>query len=604
MSSALIIGHLRVPRAKRDFRSHGLFIRIQARDSSTEIDSCDVLRLGGVARRASAKSTASPYWGAVESQALTGRRTPLGQVRALRAESRISLALPVACVLVGAWLVLAPRSPDLAAQIYRASVFERYGFALWDDNWYAGHHLPGYSLLFPWLALLLGIRLVGALAVIASTFAFERIALTVYGPRARRGAVCFAVAAAGDLWIGRITFALGVTFAALAALALVRERPWLAGPLAAVCAATSPVAGLLLALAGATHVLVTRRRVAGLALVAPVLLVVVPLEAFFPEGGWEPFAASSVIATLAVTLAFLYAVPREERLLRSGALVYLGVTVLSILPTPMGSNIDRYAVLLAGPLVLCALGRDGFRQAGRPLAAVCAAVAGIVVWTVWGPVRESTGVTGDPSTNAAYYTPLERFLATHGGPLVRVEVPFTHSHWEAALLAPRFPLARGWERQLDTKDDPIFFKSPLAVSAYGAWLHDNAVGYVALPDVRLDGSSDEEAALIRRGLPYLREVFSSAHWRVFAVLERTPLASAPGVLTGLDHDSFTLRFATAGRSIVRVHYTPYWTAVAGRACVTSAPGGWTAVSVNAPGVVRVVARFSLGRALGLQGGCG
>jgi hypothetical protein len=540
----------------------------------------------------------------VESQAFSERPASLGRARALLAEGSFSLALALACVLIVVWLVLAPRSPDMAAQTYRASLFESSGFAVWDNNWYGGHHLPGYSLVFPWLALLLGMKLVGVLAVLVSTFTFERIASAVYGPRARWGAVCFALAAAGDLWIGRITFALGVTFAVLAVLALVRERPWLAAVFTAVCAATSPVAGLLLALAGATHVLATRRPLAGLALAAPAFLVAIPLELLFPEGGWEPFAASSVTATLAVTLAFLYAVPREERLLRIGGFVYLGVTLLSIAPTPMGSNIDRYAVLLAGPLALCALGRDGFRQAGRPLAAVVMAVGGIVVWTAWGPVRESAGIAGDPSTRASYYIPLERFLDAHGGHLLRVEVPFTHSHWEAALLAPSFVLARGWERQLDTKYDPIFFENKLTPAAYHAWLADNAVSYVALPDVRLDGSSDEEAALIRSGLPYLREVFSSAHWRVFAVLAPTPLASAPARLSELDHDSFTLRFPTPGRSLVRLHYTRYWTVVGGHACVAPAPGGWTAVSVKSAGVVRVAARFSLARAFGLAGACG
>lgn len=546
---------------------------------------------------------ASPYWGAVESPALTERAPTLGQGRALLADGNLSLALSFAGVLIAAWLVVAPRSPDLAAQTYRAWLFENSGFSVWDNNWYGGHHLPGYSLVFPWLALVLGIKLVGAAAVLVSTFAFERIAYEVYGPGARWGVVCFAVAAAGDLWIGRITFALGVTFATLAVWALVRERPWLAGVLAAVCAATSPVAGLLLALAGATHVLATRKARAGFALVLPVLLVVAPLELLFPEGGWEPFAASSVTATLAVTLAFLYAVPRSERLLRIGARVYLGVTILSIAPTPMGSNIDRYAVLLAGPLALCALGRDGFRQPGRPLAAVVAAVGLIVVWTAWGPVRESAGIAGDPSTRAAYYLPLERFLDVHGGSLVRVEVPFTHSHWEAALLAPKFSLARGWERQLDTKYDPIFFKEGLTAAAYHAWLANNAVVYVALPDVRLDGSSDEEAALIRAGQPYLREVFSSAHWRVFAVLGSTPLASAPGQLTKLGHDSFSLRFSGAGESLVRLHYTRYWTVIEGHACL-AAHDGWTAVSAKSPGVVRVAARFSPARAFGLAGACG
>ena len=65
-----------------------------------------------------------------------------------------------------------------------------------------------------------------------------------------------------------------------------------------------------------------------------------------------------------------------------------------------------------------------------------------------------------------------------------------------------------------------------------------------------------------------------------------------------------MRFASAGRALVRLHYTRYWTvsgAHAVGACVTSAPGGWTAVSASGPGVVHVVASFSLGRALGLDG---
>jgi hypothetical protein len=55
---------------------------------------------------------------------------------------------------------------------------------------------------------------------------------------------------------------------------------------------------------------------------------------------------------------------------------------------------------------------------------------------------------------------------------------------------------------------------------------------------------------------------------------------------------------------VRLHYTRYWTLTRGYGCVAPAPGGWTSVSVKAPGVVRVVAHFSLARGLGLAGdGC-
>lgn len=567
---------------------------------------------------------ASGNTGRVEAHAVSERRSSLARIRAWPLSRWVTPALLLACLLVGAWLLVDPRSPDLAAQSYRETLFARYGFTLWDDNWYAGHHLPGYSLIFPWLALALGMRVLGALAVLVSTVAFERIVVPIYGPRARWGAVCFAIAAAGDLWIGRLTFALGVSFAMLAVLAALWRRPWLTALLTAVCAATSPVAGLLLALAAVSWAIavgtgLTDREsgVLGtcrgtllalcsppaLALVAPVLLVVLPLEALFPEGGWEPFALSSILANVGVVLAFLYALPRGERTLRIGAFVYLFAVLVSIVPAPMGGNIDRYAVLLAAPLLVCALARDGLRANGRPAALTIAAAAGILIWTGWGPVRESAGVSGDHSTSEAYYRPLERFLASHGGPLVRVEIPFTHSHWEAALVAPDQPLARGWERQLDTKYDGIFFSEEnLSPSSYANWLHNDAVSYVALPDVRLDGSSDQEAALIRRGQPFLREVLRTAHWRVFAVLGSASLASAPAALIALGHDSFALHFARAGRSLVRMRYTRYWAPSAG-GCVSEGAGGWTAVSAKSAGVVRVSTRFSLSRALGLSGGC-
>jgi hypothetical protein len=548
----------------------------------------------------------------VDSEVLTERLQPLDQVGALAAEQAVPLAaermvplaLMAASVLVVAWLLVAPDSPDLAAQVYRVRLFEHGGFSMWDDNWYAGHSLPGYSLLFPWLASMLGMRLVGALAVIASTWGFERLMSAVYGRRAHWAAVCFALAAAGDLWIGRLTFALGVALGVLAVLALVRERPPLAALLAALCAAASPVAGLMVGLAGTTHMVAERRLRAAMALTAPPLAVIAVLEGLFPEGGWEPFAASSLIATLAVTAAYLYAMPRRERLLRIGGTLYIPVVLLSLLHTPMGSNVERYGVLLAAPLLVAGASRSGWHGRGRPVVAVGAALGGILVWTAWGPVRESEGVAGDPSTKMAYYAPLERFLATHGGPLVRVEVPFTHSHWEAALLAPEVSLARGWERQLDTKYDPLFFAGKLTASAYRDWLDRQGVGYVALPDARLDTSAVREGSLVRHGLPYLREVLHTAHWRVFVVRRPAPLASWPARLVEMGHDEFRLTFARAGTSLVKLHYTPYWRPLMGAACVTAAREGWTLVRAARAGTVMVAARFSVARALGLGEGPG
>jgi hypothetical protein len=529
--------------------------------------------------------------------------------------ARVHPALLVAAVLVAVWLLVDPRTPDLAAQVYRVNLFAHTGFGVWDEHWYAGHHLPGYSLLFAPLGALLGVRITAALAVLMSVALFERLMARHYGAGARWGAVWFAVAAVSDAWSGRLTFALGVAFALAAVLACAHRRNRLCVALSVLCAASSPVAGVLLALAGVTHTLTHRSPRAALVLAAPVGFVLAPLALLFPEGGFEPYPVASFAATVAVVLGFLWTLPPDRRLLRLGAVLYLMACLASlVIHSPLGSNIERYAVLLAGPLLVCTLVADRSAQAQlagshhadawalgrRPAVAVCMVLGGIALWVLWGPVRETLAIAGNASTRASYYAPVKRFLSAHGGATVRVEVPFTRSHWEAALLAPSVSLARGWEKQLDTKYDAILLESGLTVAGYERWLHTNAVSYVALPDTPLDPSSAQEGALIRRGLPYLREVFASKHWRIFAVLDPTPIVLGPGRLTFLGHDSFTLGAVEPGRFLVRVRYTRYWTLTRGRGCVARAPGGWTAVTARAPGTVSVAARFSFVRALGLD----
>jgi hypothetical protein len=430
------------------------------------------------------------------------------------------------------------------------------------------------------------------------------------------------VAAVGDVWIGRLAFALGVTFALAAVLALSRGRPVIAGLLAVLCAAASPVAAVLLGLAGLTHALSRRSPLALLSLAAPAAAVVVPVALLFPEGGTEPYTTVSFAATALVAIAFLWALPPGQPLLRDGGLLYLLACVLCLaVPTPIGSNVERYAVLLAGPLLLCALqcapeahgggsSRGGRRAtprraSGRGLTpAALAALLVCAVWVGWGPARETLAVSQNASTEASYYEPLERFLAMRAGSPTRVEVPLTRSHWEAALLAPTISLARGWEKQLDERFDKALLGPALNAATYRRWLGEQAVGYVALPDTPLDPSSAQEGRLIRGGLPYLREVSRSSHWRIYAVLGATPLASGPGQLTALGHDSFTLRADSPGRFLLRVRFSPYLTLTTGHGCVGPAAGGWTSVLARASGSMTVRAQFSLSGALGLAGACG
>lgn len=509
------------------------------------------------------------------------------------------------------WLLVEPRTPDLAAQVYRVSLYRHLGFTVWDEHWYAGHHLPGYSLTFPPLAALLGMRTVAVLSLLLSAGLFERLVRGLYGEAARWGALWFALAALADVWIGRLTFALGVAFAVACFFVFLAperrggegtrhdERDRLQGlarsavvvMLALLCSASSPVAGLLLALVALTCSLTTRSPRAALLVGVPAVAAVVALAVLFPEGGWEPYPTTSLLATVAVVAGFLLVLPAGRNELRVAGLVYLGVCVLSVaLHTPMGANVERYGLLLAAPLLLCAVG-GAWGPPARFTPAVLAVLCGIAVWTAWGPVRETAAVAGDPSTGAAYYRPLQRFLASHGGALVRVEVPFTRGHWESAWLAPSVSLARGWEKQLDTRYDLVLLRHGLTAAGYREWLSEQAVSYVALPDVSLDPSSAQEGRLIERGLPYLREVSSSRHWRVYRVLGATPLVQGPGWLTALGHGSFALQARAAGSFLVRIHYTPYWTVTRGKGRVGRAPGGWTSVSVGGPGPVSVVARF-------------
>jgi len=535
---------------------------------------------------------------ATASTARAARRLPWGPLAALLG--------------VAVWLLVDPRTPDLAAQVYRASLFREAGWTVWDSRWYAGHDVPGYSLVFPPLAALLGVRAVGALAVLASAALFELVARRAYGAAARWGAVWFALAALGDVWSGRITFALGVSFG-LAAVAVGTRggvaRASLAVVLAMLSAACSPVAGALLALAALTHSLVARSPRSAVLLGAPALATIALLVACFAEGGWEPYPLLSFLATLLAIGVFVLALPRDVALLRMGALLYLAVCVACVaVHTPMGANVERYGVLLAGPLLVCALLDPAARAGGharawaRGRAGAAVAVAALLtigLWTVWGPVRETAAVAGNASTAASYYTPVERFVASHGGGAVRIEVPFTRGHWEAAWLAPHVSLARGWEKQLDERYDGVLLAKGLTAASYYAWLRREAVSYVALPDAALDPSSAREGRLIEAGLPYLRLVRRTRDWRIYAVLDATPLAQGPGRLTGVGHDGFALRARMRGDFLVRLHYTRYWAVTRGSACVSAGADGWTAVRVREPGVVRVAARFSLARALGL-----
>ncbi|HEU4657015.1 MAG TPA: hypothetical protein VFR97_05800, partial [Capillimicrobium sp.] len=256
---------------------------------------------------------------------------------------------------------------------------------------------------------------------------------------------------------------------------------------------------------------------------------------------------------------------------------------------PVGGNVTRLAALTAGPLVAAALGPR------RPLVLAALAVP-LVYWQAMPPIRDVAVAAGDPSTRADYYAPLvaaiERDRGGDRSP-IRIEVPFTRAQWEAARLAPRVALARGWQRQLDRERNALFYDGTLTTERYEAWLRENGIAYVAVPDVALDDSARAEAALVTAGVPGLDEVWRDEHWRLYRVAARRD--GEPLGVTALGPDGFTVRRS----GDVRVRFSPHWAVVAGAGCVSEAPGGYTRVRLadGAAGPVRIGVRVDPWRAL-------
>jgi hypothetical protein len=517
-------------------------------------------------------------------------------------------------VLAVAYVIAAPPSSDLAAASYRSYLFGREGLTLWDNAWYGGHHLPAYSVIAPALGWLIGPQLLAALSMTLATALFAAVVAGRFPePAVRAASAFFALGAAIALLSCRVPFDLGLALGLGALLAAQRGRQALALVLAAICALASPVAGAFLALAALAWALAgyERSRAAALAAlaIAPILVLVV----LFPEGGTQPFVGSAFYPALAGVLLIAALIPPDQRVLRAGAVLYvLALTGSFVASTAVGGNADRLGALVAGPVATLVL-LGGPRASRRPLLMLALAPA-LLYWQANAPVADFLSAGSDPAVRSSYFTPLVGELRALGvnsaTQPARIEIVATRDHWEARWAAPHVMLARGWERQLDRYRNALFYQSspPLTAQRYHAWLLEQSVSYVALPDAPPDYSAKAEARLLsgahsgrasgtEHPPPYLSEVWRSPHWRLFRVSDPSPLATPPSMLTRLGSGSFSLRVPLAGTYTVRVHFTPYWTLADGRGCVERAPGDWTRVHARRAGSLRVVIDFSLGRIL-------
>jgi hypothetical protein len=485
-------------------------------------------------------------------------------------------ALSLAAVLSLVWLLLPPTGSDLSAQVAHADFARAHLWTPVDLRWFGGTGWLGYSVVVPPLMAALGVRLVGALATVASAGLLGLLLTRWQVPRPLAGALVGALCLVANLVVGRLTFALG-TAAALATLLAVPLSHWsrwllLVGG-ALVTWAASPLAALFLGVVAVALILRRRRGLDG-AVLAMAVVVGLAASVWVGQGGYMPAPVDRGIAGLAA--CGLLALVSRYPLIRIGALLAGGGIVLAlVIPTPIGMNALRLPELFVPPLAV-ATSRLSMRWV----------VPAVVVAVCWLPPLTGDDITaiGEPSSSASYYTELTTELAKL--PLTgRVEIPPTLQRWEAVYVADDVPLARGWMTQLDDGYNPLFFDESLGPDSYRRWLRDNAVQYVAVADDAPAEAGAAETSLIRSGLPFLRAIWSGQHWTLYRVASAT--ATVTGAqLVSQDPVSVTFRVAKPVTVGLRVRWSR-WLTLAGPAGCLRPDGTWTHVVVRRPGVYRV-----------------
>ncbi|HEV3479104.1 MAG TPA: hypothetical protein VG144_06605 [Gaiellaceae bacterium] len=489
-------------------------------------------------------------------------------------------------------VVLAPPTGDAPAHLYRTLLVEQ-GVLVWDNLWYGGHYpLASYSLLYYLPAALVGNLPLVFAAVVLSAALFASLVEREWGAAGHWPARAFGVLAAGPIFVGTYSYALGLAAGLAALWALQRGRRWLAAAAAALTLGFSPLAfvflclvllALLLVRRGARHTLAFGAAVAAIAAVQLAALV------FFPSSGPYPFRALELGAVLTVSVlgAALASRARHGELLAAFFLVW-GAASLAIflVATPVGENLTRLRSIVFPLMLLTAFVA---RFSPRWLAAVALAVAlGYNVAPYAAPLVERTDVR---PAHRAFWAPALEFLSHRSGPQYRVEVVPTFDHWEAYWL-PRagVPLARGWYRQIDIARNELFYEKPLTPGAFRRWLRRMGVRFVVLPRTRLGQKGEErEAALLRSGRSGLAPVFSDWNVTIYELPRPEPILTGPGSprITRLDHSGVEGTLTKAGTYAVKIRYTRYWRVRSGAVCVERLPGGMTRLRATRPG------RFSL-----------
>jgi hypothetical protein len=504
---------------------------------------------------------------------------------------RREVVLSGALAFAGAALLvaLAPPTGDAPAHLYR-TLLVREGVLVWDNLWYGGHYpLASYSLLYYLPAALVGNLPLVVAAVVISAVLFASLVEREWGAAGIWPARAFGVLAAGPIFVGTYSYALGLAGGLGTLCALQRGRRWLAAGAAGLTLGFSPLAFVFLCLVLLALASVRGRFSRGAAAFAAVIagIAAVQLAALirFPSSGPYPFRLLELGAVLTVTIlgALLARQASRGAPLASFFVVWGSASVVMfVVATPVGENLTRLRSLVF-PLMLLAAFVARFRPRWLAGLALAAALAyNIAPYAA--PMLERTDLR---PAHRAFWAGAVDFLHEHSGPNYRVEVVPTFDHWEAYWL-PRagIPLARGWYRQIDIARNELFYEDRLAAGAYRDWLRSMGVRYVVLPETRLGQKGEErEAALLRSGRSGLDRVFFDGKVAVYDLPRPAPILTGPGSprITRFDHSRIEGMLTVAGTYSLKIRHTRYWRVRAGSVCVVRVADGMTQLRATGPG---------------------
>jgi hypothetical protein len=389
------------------------------------------------------------------------------------------------------------------------------------------------------------------------------------------------LAQVADVASGRVTFALGLTLG-LGALVSVpppgrRGSRWVAAiVLAGLTGLASPVAALFLGLVALGWAL-RRRRIAWLAVATAAPVGAIGL--LFAEPGRMPdtwaVARPVLLACLAVVVLC------RGMALRATALVYgIGAAVVYAWPGPLGSNVERLALLFTGAVLLAA------SWLPRVLLAVAVLVSG--QWTAQVPLTDLTHASRLNVERAASLR-LVQILAGLGPVTGRVEVAPFADHGEADIVAAHRPLARGWERQLDLVRARPLYSHRLDDAAYLDWLRRNEVQFVALGRHAHDWSAGNELRVLRHAPPWLVVVHADPEWTVWRVVAAPSIVSGDAADVSVLADRIAFTAPHSGDYRLGVRWSQ-WLTVSSGACIQRA-GPAVNVRVRRAGTVTVSSSY-------------